>query len=73
VSDIVKAYNKSRTLEQIARELATSSLIAKEALDHIDKNASAVRINLHQEPPAIARGIFNRNYCAIKNAAERVN
>lgn len=72
VPDIVKAYNKSPTLDQIAKELGTSPLIAREALEQVDKDNSAVPINLIGEPPAIARGIFESNYCAIKSVVERI-
>lgn len=72
VPDIVKAYNKSLTLEQLAKELDTSPLVAKEAIDEVDKASNAVPISLLGEPPAIARGIFESQYCAIKRAVAKM-
>lgn len=72
VPDIVKAYNKSLTLDQIAKELGTSPLIAKEAVDQVDRKGGSVPIVLLGEPPNMARGIFEQSYCEIKSAVETI-
>ncbi len=73
IADITTDYTSSLTLDRIANELGTNAAVAKQALEVVDRNNSAVPVSLQGDPPSLSRGVFESFYCKIKAAVAELH